>query len=192
MSYIYNVYNLYKIVYRIQIIYAKAIFTSMTSLLKAPSVQFSSVAQSCPTLWHHESQHARPPCPSSTPGVYSNPCPLSRWCHPAISFSVVPFSCPQSFPALGSFPMSQLFAWGGLMHLSQHYFCLTKLETENVPIFCKSQNVRKSENFSGSSPSRPFPAPGLQIHPWTFRTSGFPTWPHPVVNWAQTYCLSRT
>ena len=65
------------------------------------------------SLRPHESQHARPPCPS-TPGVYSNSCPSSRWCHPAISFSVVPFSsCPQSLPASGSFPMSQLFASGG-------------------------------------------------------------------------------
>ena len=78
------------------------------------SVQFSSVAQSCPTLRPHESQHARPPCPSQTPAVYSHSCPSSRWCHPAISSSVVPFSsCPQSLPASGSFPMSQLFAWGG-------------------------------------------------------------------------------
>ena len=78
------------------------------------SVQFSSVAQSCPTLRPHESQHARPPCPSQTPGVYSNSCPSSRWCHPAISSSVVPFSsCPQSLPASGSFPTSQLFKWGG-------------------------------------------------------------------------------
>ena len=62
----------------------------------------------------HELQHARPPCPSPTPGVYSNSCPLSHWCHPAILSSVVPFSsCPQSLPASGSFPMSQLFAWGG-------------------------------------------------------------------------------
>ena len=61
------------------------------------SVQFSSVTQSCLTLWPHESQHSRPPCPSSTPGVYSNPCPSSWWCHPTISSSVVPFSsCPQS------------------------------------------------------------------------------------------------
>ena len=61
-----------------------------------------------------ESQHTRPPCPSPTPGVYSNSCPSSWWCHPAISSSVVPFSsCPQSLPASGSFPMSQLFAWGG-------------------------------------------------------------------------------
>ena len=62
----------------------------------------------------HELQHAKPPCPSPTPGVYSNSWSLSRWCHPAISSSVVPFSsCLQSFPASGSFPMSQLFSWGG-------------------------------------------------------------------------------
>ena len=78
------------------------------------SVQFSSDAQSCLTLWPHESQHARPPCPSPTPGVHSDPRPLSQWCHPAILSSVVPFSsCPQSFPASESFPMSQLFTWGG-------------------------------------------------------------------------------
>ena len=78
------------------------------------SVQFSSVTQSCPTLQPHELQHARPPCPSPTPRVHSDLRPLSRWCHPAISFSVVPFfSCPQSLPALESFPMSQLFTWGG-------------------------------------------------------------------------------
>ena len=62
----------------------------------------------------HEPQHARPPCPSSIPRVHPNPCPLSQWCHPTISSSVVPFSpCPQSFPASGSFQMSQLFASGG-------------------------------------------------------------------------------
>ena len=73
--------------------------------------QFSSVAQLCLTLRPHESQHARPPCPSPTPGVHPNPCPLSRWCRPAISSSVVPFSsCPQSFPSSRSFQMSQLFA----------------------------------------------------------------------------------
>ena len=78
------------------------------------TVQFSSAAQSCPTLQPHELQHARPPCPSPTPGVNSNSCPLSRWCHPAISCSVVSFSsCPQSLPASGSFPMSQVFSWGG-------------------------------------------------------------------------------
>ena len=62
------------------------------------------------SLQPHELQHARPPCPSSTPGVHPNPRPLSRWCHPTISFSVISFSsCPQSSPASGSFPMSQLF-----------------------------------------------------------------------------------
>ena len=66
------------------------------------------------SLWPHESQHARPPCPSPTPGFHPNSCPSSRWCHPAISSSVVPFSsCPQSLPASESFPMSQLFEWSG-------------------------------------------------------------------------------
>ena len=82
-------------------------------------VQFISVQFSCSvmsdSLWPHELQHARPPCPSPTPGVYSNPCPSSRWCHPAISSSVVSFfSCPQSLPVSGSFPTSQLLAWGRL------------------------------------------------------------------------------
>ena len=78
---------------------------------------FSSVQFSCSvvsdSLQPHESQHTRPPCPSPSPGVHSNSCPLSQWCHPAVSSSVIPFSsCPQSLPASGSFPMSQPFAWG--------------------------------------------------------------------------------
>ena len=77
------------------------------------SVQFSRSVVS-DSLWPHESQHARPPGPSQTPRDYSNSCPSSRWCHPAISSSVIPFSsCPQSLPASGSFLMSQLFTWGG-------------------------------------------------------------------------------
>ena len=77
------------------------------------SVQFSRSVVS-DSLRPHELQHARPPCPSPTLGVYSNSCPSSRWCHPAISSSVVPFSsCPQSLPASGTFPVSELFAWGG-------------------------------------------------------------------------------
>ena len=75
----------------------------------ANSVQFSHSVVSN-SLWPHGLQHARPPCPSPTPGVYPNSRPLSWWCHPTISSSVVPFSsCPQSFPASGSFPMSQFF-----------------------------------------------------------------------------------
>ena len=76
------------------------------------SVQFSCSIVS-DSLRPHESQHARPPCPWPTPRVHSNSHPSSQWCHPAISSSVVPFSCPQSLPASESFPMSQLFAWGG-------------------------------------------------------------------------------
>ena len=77
------------------------------------SVQFSRLVVS-DFLQPHELQHARPPCPSPTPEVYSNSCPSSWWCHPDISSSVIPFSsCPQSLLGSGSFPMSQLFAWGG-------------------------------------------------------------------------------
>ena len=77
------------------------------------SVQFSRSVVSN-SLRPHESQHTRPPCPSPTPGVHSDSCLSSQWRHPAISSSVVPFSsCPQSLPALESFPMSQLFTWGG-------------------------------------------------------------------------------
>ena len=77
----------------------------------AAAVQLLSQVQS---LWPHELQHARFLCPSLSPWVSSNSCPLSQWCHPIISTSVIPFSsCPQFFPAPGSFPMSQLFTPGG-------------------------------------------------------------------------------
>ena len=86
--------------------------TSMKQPLN-PSVQFSRSVVS-DSLQPHESQYPRPPCPSPTPRVHSNSCPSSQWCHPAISSSVVPFSsCPQSLTASGSFPVSQLFSWGG-------------------------------------------------------------------------------
>ena len=87
-----------------------------TLFLYNPSVQFSQFSRLVvsDSLWPCESQHSRPPCPSPTPGVHLNPCASSRWCHPAISSSVIPFSsCPQSLWASGSFPMSQLFTWGG-------------------------------------------------------------------------------
>ena len=81
--------------------------------LQSSSVQFSHSVMS-DSLQPHESQHTSPPCPSPTPGVHSDSRPSSAWCHPAISSSVIPFSSwPQSLPASGSFPMSQLFAWGG-------------------------------------------------------------------------------
>ena len=84
-----------------------------TLTLSFSSVQFSCSVMS-DSLRPHELQHARPPCPSPTPGVHSDSCPWSQWCHPAISSSVVPFSsCPQSLPISASFPMSQLFTSGG-------------------------------------------------------------------------------
>ena len=85
---------------------------------RKPFHQFSSVQFSCSvvsdSLQPHESQHSRLPCPSPSPGVHSDSRPSSQWCHPAISSSAVSFSsCPQSLPASESFPMSQLFTWGG-------------------------------------------------------------------------------
>ena len=90
----------------------KVIINTYVYFINCFSVQFSCSVVS-DSLWPHESQHARLPYPSPAPGVYWDSCPSSRWCHPAISSSVVPFSWPQSLPASGSFPMSQLFAWGG-------------------------------------------------------------------------------
>ena len=88
------------------------------------SVQFShsvvSDSATPPTLC--DPVHARPPCPSPAPGVHPNPCPLSRWCHPTIWSSVVPFSCLQSFPASGTFPMSQFFASHGQSIGGRTYF----------------------------------------------------------------------
>ena len=87
--------------------YVKAVYRHLAYLTHMQS-QFSSVAQSCPTLCDP------PPCPSPTPGVHLDSCPSSQWCHPAISSSVIPFFCPQSLPASKSFPMSQLFSWSYL------------------------------------------------------------------------------
>ena len=82
-------------------------------MIRRGPVQLSCSVMS-DSLWPHGLQHARPPCPSPTPGVHPNSCPLSHWCHPTISSSVIPFSsCPQSFPASGSFQVSQFFASGG-------------------------------------------------------------------------------
>ena len=95
-----------------------AVQGTLKNLLQQNSVQFSSAQFSLSvvsdSLQPHGLQHARPPCPSSTLRVYSNSCPLIQWCHPTILYSAIPFSsCPQPFPASGSFPMSQLFASGG-------------------------------------------------------------------------------
>ena len=90
-------------------------FFAFWSFTRCYSIQFSHSVMSS-SLRPHELQHVRAPCPSPTPGVHPNPCPLSQWCHPTISSSVIPFSsCPKSFSASGSFQMSQLFRTGGLI-----------------------------------------------------------------------------
>ena len=97
------------------LIYKSKIFQFTGKWMDLEGIQFCSVQSlSRSTLWLHEPQHTRPSCSSPTPGVHSNSCPSSWWCHPAISSLLVPFSsCPQSIPASESFLMSQLFAWGG-------------------------------------------------------------------------------
>ena len=87
---------------------------SLTACLYIHQLSSVQLLSHVDSLRPQESQHARPPCPSPPPGVHSDSCPSSQWCHPAISSSVIPFSsCPQFLPASESFPMSQLFAWGG-------------------------------------------------------------------------------
>ena len=108
-------------------------------------VIFSSVRFSRSVVYDslrpHESQHARPPCPSPTLRVYPNPCPWSWWCHPAISSSVIPFSsCPQSLPASGSFPMNQLFEWGGQSTGVLASASVLPMNTQDSSLFRAPQN----------------------------------------------------
>ena len=103
----------------LHLLHCRRILYHWLSHLGSPQILHQSVSQfshsvMSDSLWPHESQHARPPCPSPTPGVHSNSCASNRWCHPASSSSVIPFSsCPQSLPASESFLVSQLFTWGG-------------------------------------------------------------------------------
>ena len=121
---------------------------------------FSSVSCSVvsDSLRPHESQHTRPPCPSPTPRVHSDSRPLSQWCHPAISSSVVPFSsCPQSLPASGSFPMSQLFAWGGQsIGISALASFLPKNTQDGSPSGWTGWLSLKSKDSQESSPTPQF------------------------------------
>ena len=128
------------------------------------SVQFSHSIVS-DSLWLHGLQHARLPCPSPTPGACSNSCPLNQWCRPTISSSVVPFSsCLQSFPASGSFPVSQFFASGGqsigasasasvLPVNIQDWFCLeltglTSLQSQGLSRIFSNTTAQKHQFFS--------------------------------------------
>ena len=138
-------------------------------------LQFSCLVVS-DSLWPHGLQHANPPCPSPTPGVYSHP--LSRWCHPAVSSSDVPFSCLQSFPASGSFQMSQLFTSGGQsigvsasasvfpMNI-QGWFplgwtCLISLQSKGLSRVFSNTTVQKHQFFSAQLSSQY----NSHIHAW--------------------------
>ena len=97
------------------------------------------------SLWPHELQHARPPCPSPIPGVHSDSHPSSQWCHPAISSSVVPFSsCPQSLPASESFPMSQLLACAYLCEKKVSKLCGMETETPTPSFLTNTQVVKNN------------------------------------------------
>ena len=131
------------------------------------------------SLWPHELQHSRPPCPSPTPRVHSDWRPSSRWCHPATSSSVIPFSsCPQSLPASESFPTSQLFAWGGqstrvsalasfLPKNSQGWSPLEwtgwmSLQSKGLSRVFSNTTVQKHQFFSAQLSSQP----NSHIHTW--------------------------
>ena len=160
--------------------YTEAPFNMTLSL-----VQFSHSVVS-DSLWPHELQHTRPPCPSPTPRVHPNPRPLCQWCHPTISSSVVPFSsCPQSFPASGTFQMSQLFTSDGqsigvsasasvppvtlllllLSHFSRVQLCETpKMAAHQAP---PSLGFSRQEHWSGL----PFPSPMHESEKWKWSRS---------------------
>ena len=143
------------------------------------SVQFSSVPQSCPTLQPHESQHSRPPCPSPATGVYSNSRPSSRWCHPAISSSVVPFSsCPQSLPASESSNESTLRMkwpkyWGKMIRAERgEVICTGALGCSPLHILNRSARKDLRVEFSSPLPSKGHSWDTTQV---SFRISG-PSW----------------
>ena len=150
----------------------------MLSQRSLQSVQFSRSVMS-DSLQPHELQHARPPCPSSTPGVYPDSCPSSWWCHLAISSSVIPFfSCPQSLPESESFPMSQFFAWGGqstgvsalasfLPNKSQGWSPLEwtgwiSLQSKGLARVFSNTTVQKHQFFS----TQLYSQPNSHIHIW--------------------------
>ena len=121
-----------------------------------PSVQFSLSVVS-DSLWRHESQRARPPCPSPTPGVHPNSCLSSQWCHPAISSSVIPFSsCPQSLPASGSFPMSQHFTWWGQSIGVSASASILPMNTQGWSLEWTGWISLQSKGLSKSSPTPQF------------------------------------
>ena len=124
------------------------------SAIRSDQISHSVMSDS---LRPHESQHTRPPCPSPTPGVHWDSRPSSQWCHPAISSSVIPFSsCPQSLPASESFPMSQLFAWGGQ---STGVSALTSFLPKKSQGWCPSESAIGIHMSHPSWTSFPTPIP---------------------------------
>ena len=142
------------------------------------SHQFSS-GESVSRVWllrPHGLQHPRPPCPSPTPGVYSNSGPLSRWCHPTISSSVVPFSQLQSFPASGSFPMSQFFTSGGHSIGVSASASVLPMNIQDWFLLVKPENKSLGFKSAPSSPKTPFLKwPGTQWNLMNQRKMGFDT-----------------
>ena len=129
------------------------------------SVKFSHSVMS-DSFWSHESQHARPPCPSPTPGFYSHSCPSSWWCHPAISSSVVPFSSyPESLPTSGSFPVSQLFTWGGRSIGLSALASVLPMNTQDwSPLGWTGWISLQSRGLQESSPTPQFKSINFSVH----------------------------
>ena len=151
------------------------------------SGQFSCSVVSA-SLWPHGLQHTRPPCPSSTPRVYSNSCPLSQWCHSVISSSVVPFSsCLQSFPASGAFPMNQFFPSGGQsIGISVTASVLPMNIQDWFPLGCTGRISLQSKGLS-----RVFSNTTVQMHQFFSTQLSFLYLSHPYMTTGKTIALTR-
>ena len=140
------------------------------------------------SLQTHEPQHTRPPCPSPTPGVRPNSCPLSRWCHPTISSSVVPFSsCPQSFPASGSFQISQLFAWVGQSIGVWASTSVLPMNTQEWSLLCWTGWI----SLQSKGLSRVFSNTTLEKHQFFSAQLSLQSNSHPYMTTGKTIALTR-
>ena len=158
---------------------------------RQPQIRSDQISRSVvsDSLQPHESQHARPPCPSPTPRVHSDSCPSSQWCHPAISSSVVPFSsCLQSFPASGSFLMSQFFASGGQIIGASALASVLPMNTQvwsslGWTVWISLQSKRLSRLFSNTT---------VQKKPILRRSAFFTVQlSHPYMTTGKTIALTR-
>ena len=137
------------------------------------------------SLQPHEPQHARRPCPSPTPRVYPNPCPLSWWCHPTISSSIFPFSsCPQSFPGSGSFQMSQLFTSGGQSIGVSASTSVLPMNTQDwFPLGWTGCSPRDSQKSSPTPQFKSFNSSALSFLYSPILTSTHDHWKNHNLNW---------